>query len=113
MQQRDIGILEHIVDYCEDIQDSLELIERSHDRFILDKQSQYAIAFSILQIGELVGKLSDELKASTRESIDWTAVKGMRNIIVHDYGEVRLDVVWNTATGDIPSLKAFCEKYLN
>lgn len=112
MQPRDIGILEHIVDYCEDIQDSLELIARSYDRFIIDKQAQYSIAFSILQIGEIVGKLSDELKTSTKESVDWTAVKGMQNIIVHNYGEVRLDVVWNTATDDIPSLKAFCEKFL-
>ena len=112
MQPRDIGILEHIVDYCEDIQDSLELIARSYDRFIIGKQAQYSIAFSILQIGEIVGKLSDELKTSTKESVDWTAVKGMQNIIVHNYGEVRLDVVWNTATDDIPSLKAFCEKFL-
>ena len=112
MQPRDEQILEHIVDYCEDIQDALDLIERSYDRFIADKQSQYSIAFSIMQIGELVGKLSETLKASTIQEIDWPAVKGMRNIIVHDYGVVRLSIVWNVANDDIPSLKAFCEAHL-
>lgn len=112
MQPRDERILEHIVDYCEDVQDALSLIECSYEHFIGDKQSQYSIAFSIMQIGELVGKLSEELRLSTRQEIDWPAVKGMRNIIVHDYGEVRLSVVWNVATDDIPVLKAFCEKHL-
>ena len=113
MQPRDERILEHILDYCDDIQDAVDLIERSYDRFISDKQSQYSISFSIMQIGELVGKLSEELRASTKQEIDWPAVKGMRNIIVHDYGEVRLSVVWNVATLDIPPLKAFCEEHLN
>ena len=113
MQPRDDRILEHIADYCDDIQDAVDLIESSYERFISDKQSQYSIAFSIMQIGELVGKLSEELRASTKQEIDWPAVKGMRNIIVHDYGEVRLSVVWNVATLDIPPLKAFCEKHLS
>ena len=112
MQPRDERILEHIVDYCDDIQEAVDLIERSYDRFIADKQSQYSIAFSIMQIGELVGKLSEELRASTKQEIDWPAVKGMRNIIVHDYGEVQLSVVWNVATLDIPPLKAICEAHL-
>jgi len=89
-----------------------DLIGCSYDRFIHDRQSQYAIAFSIMQIGELVGKLSEELRNSTQQEIDWPAVKGMRNIIVHDYGEVRLSVVWNVAVEDIPVLKAFCEDRL-
>ena len=110
MLPRDERILEHILDYCDDVQDTLDLIEGSFDRFALDKRSQYSIAFSILQIGELVGKLSDELKASTQEEIDWPAVKGMRNIIVHKYGDVRLSIVWNVATNDLPLLRAFCEK---
>ena len=113
MQPRDERILEHIGDYCEDIQDAVDLVERSYDRFITDKHSQYSIAFSIMQIGELVGKLSEELRTSTKQEIDWPAVKGMRNIIVHDYGEVRLSIVWNVATLDIPPLKVFCERYLN
>ena len=33
-------------------------------------------------------------------------MRGMRNIIAHDYGEVDLELVWKTATTDLPLLIA-------
>ncbi len=36
MLPRDVRILEHILDYCDDVQDTLDLIEGSFDRFALD-----------------------------------------------------------------------------
>ena len=113
MLLRDIQRLEHIIDYCEDIDEALNLTDRSCEKFASDKTVQYAVSFSILQIGELAGKLSDELRTATKEKIDWPAIKGLRNIIVHDYGEIRLSVIWNIAVNDIPELKAFCEGYLS
>ncbi len=113
MQPRDTQRLEHILDYCEDVADMLSAISFSKETFFNNKQVQYSIAFSILQIGELVGKLSDELRERTKQEIDWQAIKGMRNIIVHDYGEIRLQVVWDVATRDIPVLKAFCVQQLD
>ncbi len=113
MERHDFQRLEHIVDYCEDIEDALARLDHSYESFLADKMAQYAIAFSILQIGELVTKLSEDLRSTTHSEIDWPAVKGMRNIIAHDYGEVRLSIVWNVVTNDIPILKAFCERQLN
>ena len=112
MQPRDIPLLEHILDYCEDIHDVMVSLEGDYDRFIADRKAQYAIAFSILQIGELVNKLSEELRNHTTEEITWSAIKGMRNIIAHDYGMIRLNVVWNTAMEDVPVLRSFCEAHL-
>ena len=37
----------------------------------------------------------------------------MRNIVVQDYGEIKLRIVWEVAVGDVPALKAFCERKLN
>lgn len=112
MQPRDTQRLEHVLDYCEDIEDMLRAISSSKETFFNNKQVQYSIAFSILQIGELVGRLTDDLRERTKQEIDWRAIKGMRNIIVHDYGEIRLQVVWDVATRDIPVLKAFCLRQL-
>ena len=113
MLLHDVQRLEHIIDYCEDIDEALSHADKSFEKFSLDKTVQYAISFSIMQIGELVGRLSDELRASTKEKIDWSSIKGLRNIIAHNYGEIRLNVVWNIAVNDIPELKAFCEEYLD
>jgi uncharacterized protein with HEPN domain len=38
--------------------------------------------------------------------------RGMRNILVHDYDGVHIGRVWDTATQDIPLLRAVVEKYL-
>ena len=109
MQPRDLSILQHILEYCEDVDRHLQAVGRSFDAFLSDTMCQHSVAFCILQIGELVGKLSDELRAATFNEINWAAIKGMRNIVVHDYGNVDQEEVWIAATRDAPVLKAFCE----
>jgi uncharacterized protein with HEPN domain len=110
MQPRDAAVLEHILEYCEDIERYLLAVGGSFEAFLSESMCQHSIAFCILQIGELVGKLSDDLRSSTLKEINWTAIKGMRNIVVHDYGNVDLEEVWTAATRDAPTLKSFCKK---
>ena len=65
---------------------------------------QYACNMCIIQIGELVTRLSDEFKERYPD-IPWKAIKGMRNIHAHDYENVDLEVVWNTLNHRVPELK--------
>ena len=65
----------------------------------------------ILQIGELVGHLSDEFKAANT-GIPWHKIRGMRNYVAHEYGKIDLDVVWYVATSSILEVKDFCRNYL-
>lgn len=39
----------------------------------------------------------------------WRDIKSMRNIAAHNYGELDIEVLWETVTNDIPELKAYCE----
>ena len=48
-------------------------------------------------------KLSDEYKEK-RGYIPWNAMYGLRNRIVHDYGNVDLNIVFETLKNDIPEL---------
>lgn len=48
-------------------------------------------------------KLSDDYKLS-HQYVPWNALSGMRNRIVHDYGNVDLNVVYETLKTDIPEL---------
>ena len=50
-----------------------------------------SVMFRIIQIAENNSRLSDAFKAANEE-VPWVAVKGMRNIIVHDYGYVNLTI---------------------
>lgn len=60
-----------------------------------------SIMFRIIQISENSSKLTDQLKEQNK-MIPWTSLKGMRNRIVHDYGEVDYSIIIDTVLEDIP-----------
>ena len=68
-----------------------------------------SMMFRLIQISENSKKLSDEFK-STRQDIPWTAIYGLRNRIVHDYGHVDLSIIFRTIKEDIPALLALLEE---
>ena len=39
-------------------------------------------------------------------------VKGMRNLVAHNYGSMSRDIIWETAVNDIPVLRAFCDQQI-
>ena len=39
-------------------------------------------------------------------------MKGMRNLVAHNYGSMSREIIWETAVMDIPVLLAFCEEQL-
>lgn len=64
-----------------------------------------SVMFRLIQISENSDKLTDEFKLQ-HNNIPWRAVKGMRNRIVHEYGNVDMFVVFDTVEKDIPELLA-------
>ncbi|MCD8335791.1 MAG: DUF86 domain-containing protein [Lachnospiraceae bacterium] len=110
MKNVDIDILEHIRNYCSDIQNTVERFGNDKTIFESDRDFRNSICMSLLQIGELTGHLSDEFKEKTREQIYWPAIKGMRNIFAHNYGAVDIDRVWDTISNDITQLASFCNE---
>ena len=72
---------------------------------------QDACCMCVIQIGELVGELSDDVKRENA-SIPWRVIKDTRNFYVHAYGAIDLPSVWETLLHDIPELKASCQAIL-
>ena len=110
MLPRDAQRLEHIYDYCKSIEETVARFGDEFEKFHSDKAYHDLICFYLLQIGELAGELSAEMKTATSDRMEWGQMKGMRNIVAHHYGSIRLDIVWNTVKKDIPLLKTFCEE---
>lgn len=68
-----------------------------------------SILFRLIQISENSVKLTQEFKEAHKD-IPWHAIKGMRNRIVHDYGEVDLNIIYETITKSIPEIREKLER---
>lgn len=86
-----------IVNHTKDI----EIKELSKNEVLLD-----SMLFRLIQISENSKKLSDDYKKK-HDNIPWTAISGLRNKIVHDYGNVDLTIVFSTLKNDIPQLLTY------
>jgi len=64
-----------------------------------------------MQIGELVGNLSEELKKDYSE-IPWRNIKDMRNLYAHAYSLVDNELVWSTLKKDIPEFNEKCSEIM-
>ena len=79
--RHDIEILRDIVRYCDIVNEAVEMFGSDEEDFIDSKVYQTSTAFSILQIGELVKRLSSELRNEFDE-VTWGKIAGMRDMIV-------------------------------
>ena len=108
----DLQRIKHIRDYCTEIEKTVTRYGRAFAIFDSDPDYQRSVSFSILQIGELSGGLSEEYRQATADRVQWGPIKGMRNLVAHNYGSMSREIIWETATTDIPALKRFCEEQL-
>ena len=86
--------LEFMVMHMKDV----DIEELNANEILLD-----SMMFRMIQLSENAKKLSDTYKLQ-RGNIPWNAIYGLRNRIVHDYGNVDLHVVFVTLKNDIPEL---------
>ena len=98
-----------------DLLDSAGAIRRylagvSREAFLADMEKQDAVLRRFEIIGEAASRLSPATQALF-PSLPFRAMRGMRNIIAHDYGDVDLDQVWQTATTDLAPLIATLERH--
>ena len=107
MNKGDWQRLLHIKSYCDDIAQFIQRFGKSYDIFIHDRAYFSAVSMCILQIGELANGLSPEFREETKHEMPWGMIRGMRNWLAHAYGEMDENIIWETATNDIPQLLAF------
>lgn len=62
-----------------------------------------SVCFRFIQISEHCDKISDEYKNNTR--FPWRALKGLRNKLVHEYGIVIYDILYDTIINDLENFK--------
>lgn len=108
---RDREIIEKIHRYCAEIGEAHAAFQKSYDMFVCNSVYRNAVCLCLMQIGELANHISEEFK-ETHHEIPWRAIRGMRNVVAHEYGNIDTATVWETAEDGVGELMSFCERIL-
>lgn len=73
------------------------------DGFEADELIQGAVIYQLIVIGEAIAQLSVEL-TSSHPDVPWQEPVGLRNLLVHRYHEIDLEMLWATIETDVPNL---------
>ena len=111
MNAKDKRNIKCIIHYCEATASDIEYFGDDFSEYLTNDHYQRACAFNIIQIGEYIGRLSDEFKEQ-HPNIAWNSLKAMRHIHAHDYESVIEHLVWKTIKTELPELKCFLESLL-
>ena len=94
--------LSHILECIDKIEEYLK--GKSKEDFLNSTQLQDAVIRRVEIIGEATSKVPEEIQNDYPE-IRWEEAKGMRNILIHEYFGVDLDLTWEVVNQDLPELK--------
>jgi len=100
----------------EDIADALDAIlqyveDLDYADWIQDRKTVDAVIRNLEIIGEAATNIPEDIQEQ-HPDIPWYQMKGMRNVLIHEYFGVDKDVLWQTLQKDLPSLKEKITKML-
>ena len=101
--------LRHALDEIEYLMSRAQGLNK--DEFIHDETLKRAFVRSIEIIGEAAKKTHDDFKQKYAH-IEWRAMAGMRDKLIHDYFGVDYDIVWDVVINKLPGLRQEVEQVL-
>lgn len=101
MTERSHKALQKIVTHCQ--KTVAYTADMSKEDFAKNGMALEAVVFNFSQIGELVKYVDDDLQ-KTASHINWAAMRGLRNRIIHDYDNIEVGVIWSTIQNDLPAM---------
>jgi uncharacterized protein with HEPN domain len=95
--------------YLYDILESIEKIQEyiegmTFSDFYNDSKTIDAVVLNFAIMGEAVKKLPDEIQIRYPH-VEWKDIAGLRDIIIHQYSAIDLEIIWDIVQNKLPVLK--------
>jgi uncharacterized protein with HEPN domain len=99
-----------------DILAALRAIARYTDgmtmgEFVGDPRTMDAVVRNLMTMGESIRWIPEPI-LEAHPDVPWRTLRGMRNVVVHEYFGVDPAILWETVRGDLPPLEADLEAVL-
>ena len=101
--------LRHILECVRRIEENTSA---GYDAFMASHTFQDAVLRNLQTMAESTQRLSDSARQA-HPSVDWRAISGFRNVLVHNYLGIDLHQVWTIVQRDVPTLKAAASALLS
>ena len=109
MSRSILGFLQHILNETQYLMDRAEGVTKGE--FLGDETLKRAFVRSLEIIGEAAKQIPDEIRGEYSH-IEWRAVAGMRDRLIHNYLGVDYDIVWDVVTTKVPALRYEIERII-
>ena len=100
-------LISHIIECIDRV---FQYCQGGESNFRQSQMIQDAVMRNLQTMAESSQRLSDGTKAAISD-VPWRAISGFRNIIVHDYLGIDLDMVWQVVETDLPTLQIALQKF--
>ncbi|MCL4474217.1 MAG: DUF86 domain-containing protein [Actinobacteria bacterium] len=108
-EERDAAYLWDMVEAAKEVSEMVSGVSLTD--FLENRVLRRATERSIEIIGEAAARVSGPFK-ETHPQISWRQIIGQRNIIVHEYGQIDYEMLFQTAVKDIPEPITAIEPFL-
>jgi len=103
--------------YLRDILEAIGRIERhtenmNFEDFSNNELIQDGVIRNLEIIGEAVKNLPDDIKKDYPD-VEWRKIAGLRDILIHAYFGVDLEVIWDIVKNKVPELREMVRKILS
>ena len=92
---RDMSSFWDMLTAAKDIRDFTSDVR--YDQYLKDRKLQLAVERSIEIIGEAARRVSQSLREAHPE-IPWQSIIALRNVLAHEYAEVKQEAIWLVIT---------------
>lgn len=106
-EKNDFVYIEHMLDSILRIDEYVE----NKELFYSSRLVQDAVIRNLQVMAESSQRLSEDIKNNFPD-IRWKDISGFRNILVHDYLGVDLDMIWSVVELELPKLEKALTKII-